>query len=92
MWKSSGSGMVTGELSGFTSMMSVSFSLTLLIGKQDIGVFIPEDAVVAHALILNHLFQFRPNGSVPFGILFLEAWLQEHLECKSFHLCYCLIG
>ena len=27
-----------------------------------------------------------PNGGVPFGVLVLEAWLEEHLKCKSGHL------
>ena len=69
-------------------VLRTAFALTLLIGKEDVGVFVPVDAVVAHALILDHLFEFGPNGIMPLFVFLLKAWFEEHLECKTFcHIC-----
>ena len=66
-------------------VLAVGVLGALLVGEENVCVLVPENAVVAYACILNHLFQFRPDGSVPLGILFLASGLEEHLKSKSFH-------
>ena len=68
-----------------SGVLRVAVAGTFLVGKEYVGVAVPVDAVVADTLFLDHLFQFGPNGGVPFGVLVLEAWLEEHLKCKSGH-------
>ena len=57
----------------------------LLIAIQDVGILIPIDAVVAHTGILDLFRQLGPEGSMALLVLFLTAWLEEHLKGKSFH-------
>ena len=68
-------------------ILAVGFLGALLIGKEQVGLAIPEDAVVADTLIFgDHFLQFRPDGSVTFGILLLASGLEIHLKSKSFHI------
>ena len=66
-------------------VLAVGIAIAFLNGKEQVGVFVPEDAVVAHTLVLDHLFQLRPNRSVALGVFFLASLLEIHLKCKSFH-------
>lgn len=34
---------------------------------------------------VDHLFQFRPDGGMALGILFLTTWFQVHFKSESFH-------
>ena len=66
-------------------VLAVGIAIAFLNGKEQIGVLVPEDAVVAHTLILDHLFQLWPNRSVALGIFLFASLLEIHLKCKSFH-------
>ena len=67
------------------SVLAVGVLAALLISEENIGFLVPEDAVVAHAGLLDHLFQLRPDGGMALGILFLTTWFQVHLKSESFH-------
>ena len=48
---------------------------TLLISKEHIGLLIPKYTVITYSLMLYQLLlQFRPNGSMSFGILIFTSW------------------
>lgn len=66
-------------------ILAVGVLAALLVSEEDVGLFVPEDAVVAHAGLLDHLFQFRPDGGMTFGVLFFTTGFQVHLKCESFH-------
>lgn len=66
-------------------ILAVGVLAALLVSEEDVGLLVPKDAVVAHAGLLDHLFQFRPDGGMALGILFLTTWFQVHLKSESFH-------
>jgi len=72
-------------------VLAIGVAIAFLNGKEQIGFFVPKDAIVAHSGVLDHLFQFRPYSGVTFGILSLATWFQVHFERKSFHFVFVLI-
>ena len=66
-------------------ILRAAFLRAFLIAEENIGVAVPVDAVVAHTLLFNHLFQFRPDGSMALGVLFLTTRLEEHFKRESSH-------
>ncbi len=67
-------------------VLAVGILTALLVSKEQIGLLVPEDTVIAHALILDHLFQLWPNGCMTLGIFFLTPLLEVHFKCKSLHI------
>ena len=58
------------------SVLTVDIAGAVLITELDIRVFVPIDAVVAYSCLLDHLYQFRPDGGMAAGILFLASRFQ----------------
>ena len=66
-------------------ILRVTLACTLLIAKQYIGFLVPINTLVDHATVLNHLYQFGPDGSMPTLVFLFATGFQLHLKCKSFH-------
>ena len=55
-------------------------ALDLLIGEEDVGVFVPVDGVVPDSGVGKELLELGENRGVASFVLFLAAALEEHLE------------
>lgn len=73
------------------SVLAVCLLVAFLYSEEDVSLLVPEYAVVADALVLNHLFQLGPYRGMASFVFLLASWLEEHLECKSFHICCFII-
>ena len=66
-------------------ILAATFSFELLVGVEDIGVFIEVYAVVAHSAFGEQGFEFGKEVGMATLVLFFVPWFEVHLERLSFH-------
>lgn len=65
-------------------VLTVGVLAAFLVSEEKVGLLVPEDAVVAHTGFLDHLFQFRPDGGMTFGVLFSQPGFRYILNANLF--------
>ncbi len=70
---------------GLAEVLAAAFAFHFLIGVERVGIFVQIDAVVAYARIVQQLSQFGEEVLVTTFVFLLLSWIEEHLECHSFH-------